>query len=151
MQFQSNVHVANIAWPSLSFHCVASKESATLGRSSARIKVVWLKSDQPDWQLWPCMHCGTYSVKTQATTVVNTNICKPGRNKIPLVWLTGACTQVQKLRGSGGMLPQENFLNLMLGDGFWGYFGAQNITTIFCFSPCMVTGFWSTSRLQVWR
>ena len=50
-----------------------------------------------------------------------------------------------------GMLPQENFLNLTLWDGFWGYFGAQNITTNFCFSPGMVTAFWFTSRLHAWR
>ena len=50
-----------------------------------------------------------------------------------------------------GMLPQENFLNLTLWDGFWGYFGAQNITTNFCFSYGMVTAFWFTSRLHAWR
>ena len=44
-------------------------------------------------------------------------------------------------RGVWGCLPQENFLNLMLWDGFWGYFGAQTLW----FSPGMVTGFWFSS------
>ena len=79
---------------------------------------------------------------------------RPGESKIALVWLIGTSTWVrtlvcmQKLGGSGGMLPQENhFQNLMLWDGFWGFFG-QNTTANFCFSPILVTGFWFTSRLH---
>ena len=80
---------------------------------------------------------------------------RPSGSKIALVWLTCSCTWVcmlacmQKLWESGGMLPQEMFLNLMLWDGFWGYFGTQNITTRF------VVMFWvicaddtQTSRLK---
>ena len=43
---------------------------------------------------------------------------RPSGSKIALVWLTGICGRyvsvTQKLGGCGGMLPQENFLNLML-------------------------------------
>ena len=77
---------------------------------------------------------------------------RPGGSKIALVWLTGICGRyvsvTQKLGGCGGMLPQENFLNLMLWDGSWGYFGAQNVTAIHCFSPGMVTKFLFTSPLH---
>jgi len=69
-----------------------------------------------------------------------------GGSKITLVRLIGTCTRVlmlpcmQKLWGSGGMLPQENVLNFG-SEMASGYFGAQNITTTLCFSPGMVTGF----------
>ena len=67
----------------------------------------------------------------------------------PAASCTWVCTLacMQKLGGSGDMLPQENFLNLMFWDDFWGYFGTQNITT----NLCMVPEFWFTSRLHAWR
>ena len=63
---------------------------------------------------------------------------RPGGSKIALVQLTCSCTRVctlactHKLERSGGMLPHENLLNLMLWDGFWGYFFTHNITTRKC-------------------
>ena len=74
---------------------------------------------------------------------------RPGWIKIALARLTDTYTRVrtlacaQKLGGSGGMLPQEN-VNLMLWDGFWGYFG---VPKHLCFSSGMVTGFWFSSMV----
>ena len=79
---------------------------------------------------------------------------RPGGRKSALVRLSGTDTWVYtlvsmwKVGGSRGMLPRENFLNLMLWDS---YVGAQFITTNLCFSYDMVTGFWFTSRLHAWR
>ena len=68
-----------------------------------------------------------------SSALLNESICTSTR--VRMLALT------KKLGGSGGMLPQKKFLNLMLLDGFLGYFLAQNSTTNLCFSPGLVTGF----------
>ena len=46
--------------------------------------------------------------------------------------------------GLGACFPRKFLLNLMLWDGFWGYFG---VPKHLCFSSGMVTGFWFSSMV----
>ena len=52
------------------------------------------------------------------------------------------------------LLTPKDFIytsNILGYFGAWGYFGAQNVITIHCFCPGMVTKFWFTSHLAAWR
>ena len=72
-------------------------------------------------------------------------LLRPGGSKIALVRLTGtyiyssACVNTQSNGGSGGMLPQENFLEFDAVKWLLRlFFRAQNITVNLCFSPGLV-------------
>ena len=51
---------------------------------------------------------------------------------------------VSMYTGLGACFPRKFLLNLMLWDGFWGYFG---VPKHLCFSSGMVTGFWFSSMV----